>query len=747
MEKREPVWDDIKAFAAIGVVLSHVCAPFTHGEITANLIFANLCDTFSRPSVGIFFILSGMFALSKVDDFWASPDKTRFIGRYYLRQFVRVIIPAACAIIFYQVLIDGKQNALVLDSLQNFIAFFSFNNILSGSSYAIWFIYPWLFYSLWTPVLWVLLRLRSGRIILGSIFVLWLVLAVIVTSFYYYLGLEKAKIVVDFFNGSPTLKHLGYFLGGAYVTKAVNIYQGSARIRKLTLTLFKFSLVVTLTFPYILAAAGVDDSWHSYRDFERIHIVILTYSMLLLIRDFFETHPLNFELPNFPIYLSHVGFIWLLNPGIKYIENVFPIFGIVMEAILVLVCAYCFGRLYNGVAAWIADLLPRFPLLFDSRREAQVKCPRTLSPYLREEVFDPPIQRREAVEYYRTARFRTAVPIPSKVTMSLTNRCNCACRICGTRQNDFEERDVNFWLDLIKATVYPKIQYVLFGGEPTLYPGLQTLWQQAIDHNLDLVTITNGTNLEGPLTEMFLASNLRLTLSLDGFKEEHNQIRGNWSAFDSVMRFLLSAARTPDSFERIAVNCVMQPKNLEYSKYLLDFIDFLRRIGVKDIRLQHLQICDQRRQKATLSLWRTLFGKSETNIPDAQASFAQASFPWPEAVHVARLKEALTELKRRAENLYILPALSDADLSRYYDLLNEDFLDVSSYCLRPFKNPFVLPDGTISLCPLGGFKTPRLKNGDDFWSVWGSERAQAFRTALIEQGQFPICRHCCDNYQ
>jgi MoaA/NifB/PqqE/SkfB family radical SAM enzyme len=733
--RREKKWDDIRILATLGVVLAHVAAPYTHGgEVTLTFVFANFMDTISRPSVGAFFLLSGMFALERVLTFNREKHKISYVGSYYARTFVRTILPSIVAVIVYSVT-AGKQVA----SWPDFTELFSFDSILS-TGYHLWFMYPLTYYLLLAPVTWILLGQPWGRTLINVILCVWVTLAVGVTSVYYYFGAESAKYWVDYFNRFVVLKHVGYFLMGFYLRKATTLLQENPHIRKWVWRAFFGSALITLVLPYMLLYAGINDPFHSLRDFERAHLLILSLGTVLLLAssEYFNL-PSTENLPSltYPVYLSHVFFIQLIPPFFADI----PVVNILIRSCVVIALSYGFARLYNAVGSFISSLVGG-----EGRQSAEnsTSVRRFSSPYsgaTRTDCLDGSQDRREELAYIHRHGLRNDCPIPSKMIMSLTHSCNYTCVMCGLRNSpERPERDVSFWIELIAATNHSGMEYVFFGGEPLLYKDIDKLWDHCTANNVKFSIVSNGSFISD-FRERFLRSKARLVLSVDGLGEAHNVIRGNHQAFDRVCAFIdFVRQASPSALNRITINTVIQPLNLDSSQHLPELVCFFRDRGLK-VRLQHLQMVSRANQVKTAELWRSIFGEAPKMPMIEIPAHLQLH-----AVHLARLKEALFSLERSGRMPEVLPRLSIRDLAHYYDLEDDTPLDAAGFCMVPWKVCFIAPDGSISLCPLIGYETDRLDRGGDFWKAWLSERSRVFRTALIEHESLPICRHCCNYY-
>ena len=121
-----------------------------------------------------------------------------------------------------------------------------------------------------------------------------------------------------------------------------------------------------------------------------------------------------------------------------------------------------------------------------------------------------------------------------------TLRCNLHCRHCGSDckkiagYQDMPKEDFLRVLDNIAAHTDPhKVFVILTGGEPLVRKDLEDCGRAIYEKGFPWGMVTNGLYLTPERLERLLQAGMHTaTVSLDGFKEEHNWMRGHPQSFD-----------------------------------------------------------------------------------------------------------------------------------------------------------------------------------------------------------------------
>lgn len=169
-----------------------------------------------------------------------------------------------------------------------------------------------------------------------------------------------------------------------------------------------------------------------------------------------------------------------------------------------------------------------------------------------------------------------------------TLRCNAACKHCGSDcHRDSAVKDKPY-SDFLKVTESLKNRYnpnktmvVLTGGEPLMRNDLEEFGKELNLQGYPWGMVTNGALLTEDRFRSLVNSGLRsVTVSLDGFEESHNWLRGVASSWEKAINAVKLVVHEPD-FVYDVVTCVNQMNFAELSALK----DFLIETGVKKWRL------------------------------------------------------------------------------------------------------------------------------------------------------------------
>ncbi|MCK9613585.1 MAG: TIGR04133 family radical SAM/SPASM protein [Bacteroidales bacterium] len=185
-----------------------------------------------------------------------------------------------------------------------------------------------------------------------------------------------------------------------------------------------------------------------------------------------------------------------------------------------------------------------------------------------------------------------------------TLRCNINCQHCGS--DCYSEPSVKDmpYQDFLKVTervkeVYDphKVMIVITGGEPLMRKDLEDCGMELYKQGFPWGFVTNGYALTAERFKHLLNSGLRsMTISLDGFQDSHNWLRGNKQSFEKAVNAIKLAVGAGDHIVFDVVTCINQ-KNFnelhELKKLLIE-------LGVKRWRI--FSICPIGRAKENSDL-------------------------------------------------------------------------------------------------------------------------------------------------
>lgn len=169
-----------------------------------------------------------------------------------------------------------------------------------------------------------------------------------------------------------------------------------------------------------------------------------------------------------------------------------------------------------------------------------------------------------------------------------TLRCNLACRHCGSdcradvSVKDMPAKEFLRVVDAITPHVNPnKVMVIISGGEALMRKDLESVGLELYKRGYPWGIVTNGMMLDAKRWNSLLKSGLHaVTVSIDGFEEQHNYIRRNEQSYARAVNAIRLIAATPG----IAYDVVTCANGGNFAS-LPDFKEYLISLGVKEWRL------------------------------------------------------------------------------------------------------------------------------------------------------------------
>ena len=333
----------------------------------------------------------------------------------------------------------------------------------------------------------------------------------------------------------------------------------------------------------------------------------------------------------------------------------------------------------------------------------------------------------------------------------LTPLCNLRCVMCGQRgdkgvlKGAFAAAEAK---DIVPLATYkrlvdevkPKRPVVyLWGGEPFLYPDLFPLVDYMMESGLTVSVNTNGTFLEAKAEEIVRRKWHALFVSLDGFEETNDRIRGEGS-YERVIR----------GFEAINREKERQGSHYPYMGVVttvnnLNYKDLYRLAeAAKDFKLAwHIFNLGTYTNAAIVESQRAFMKeKLDTDI----ACLPAYDTGYNLGIDGRELHAILSRIHAMPTDhpIITVPALEPDKIDIYYGKLETPVRDT---CSVPWSQANIDYNGNVHFCAdyndyvLGNIKEQPL------FEILDGERARRFRRALKESpgGIFPGCVRCYQN--
>ncbi|PKL22988.1 MAG: radical SAM protein [Spirochaetae bacterium HGW-Spirochaetae-3] len=333
----------------------------------------------------------------------------------------------------------------------------------------------------------------------------------------------------------------------------------------------------------------------------------------------------------------------------------------------------------------------------------------------------------------------------------LTPLCNLRCVMCGQRgdkgvlkgsfaANEAEKivplEDYKRLVDQIKdkrPVVY------LWGGEPFMYPDLFPLIDYMMEAGLVVSVNTNGTYLEKFAKEIVERKWHALFVSLDGFEETNDRIRGAGSYKRVVAGFeAINREKERQGSHYPYMGVVTTVNNLNY-KDLYSLAEATRPFKLA----WHIYNLGTYTNDAIVDEQRAFMKRElDTDITCLQG-YATG---YNDDIDGKELYDILSRIHDMDIDhpIITVPALAPDKIDVYYSKLDEP---VRTHCIVPWCQANIDYNGDVHFCadyndyPLGNIREK------PFFEIFNGERAQKFRLALkrSKNGLFPGCVRCYQN--
>ena len=179
------------------------------------------------------------------------------------------------------------------------------------------------------------------------------------------------------------------------------------------------------------------------------------------------------------------------------------------------------------------------------------------------------LRKRIALELFRSVRKDLVQSHDLKVLFwECTLRCNLNCRHCGSDcravadVKDMPAEDFLRAVDTLTPHLNPhQVLVTITGGEALLRKDLEQIGASLHQRGYQWGIVTNGMLLDKSKMESLCRAGINaITLSLDGFEEQHNAIRRNPHSFQNAIRALRAIVSSGISYA--VVTCVT-PDNFD----------------------------------------------------------------------------------------------------------------------------------------------------------------------------------------
>jgi len=339
----------------------------------------------------------------------------------------------------------------------------------------------------------------------------------------------------------------------------------------------------------------------------------------------------------------------------------------------------------------------------------------------RREVYNPDTGRNES-KYPIVVDEKTGEMASKPLILGIesTTKCNLRCTMCAFHSSFRENREPGTHIpwELVEKTAEfmeeAELVPLCGGGEPLLNPDLDRMIKLAGEKNAQTVITSNGQLLTKEMSKMIITSGLTyLEVSVDGINY-FEKIRGfPFSVLKKNLRGLMDLKKEMGSKTPIVdlAFTAMRDNLPELSAV----VEFAAETGIRELRLQPLQVCFHQLLPQNIYLQRE------------------------------RTIKYISRAKKRAEEMGIKLCVRRLALfgedDRYGDDPRSNYFFKKYHCLEPFNSILVKTDGKISVCCAGLEVGPGL--GDNsLQDIWNCQDYRDLRRELISGNFRRECREC-----
>jgi MoaA/NifB/PqqE/SkfB family radical SAM enzyme len=311
--------------------------------------------------------------------------------------------------------------------------------------------------------------------------------------------------------------------------------------------------------------------------------------------------------------------------------------------------------------------------------------------------------------YWLSRRWGWPRPWPMNLTLSLTYRCNSRCATCNVWRREAEELTLAEWDRVLRSLGRAPYWVTVSGGEPLLREDAVEIIRLACEYCRPAILNipTNGLLPErivhsvGEVTAACPRTRVVVNLSLDGWGEDHDHIRG-----------------VPGNFERV-METYRRLRALEAPNLTLGIHTVVSRFNAQAVPALHTRV----REELAPDSYVTEIAEERVELGTVGADIA----PTPD------MYEETIEQVMALQSRYPPSGLGGAAWAfrrRYYRLVQRWLRERRQVvpCYAGWASAQISPEGNVWFCCIQAIPVGNLREvGYDFRRVWRGERAWALR--------------------
>lgn len=338
-----------------------------------------------------------------------------------------------------------------------------------------------------------------------------------------------------------------------------------------------------------------------------------------------------------------------------------------------------------------------------------------------------------ALPSYNNKLGRALMPI--RYFFELTYLCNLNCPYCYVgeerKKNELSRQE---WFNIIEQI--PFYSFVtLVGGEPLLRKDFIQILEKTAKKTFGKINVvTNGILINDEIIDAFIRTKMMLlSVSLDGYGENHDKNRGKEGIFNQVISNLEKLNSQRKNRPLIDIKTIVLENNLDDLPKLYKLCD--------EMNFNFLSIAFLRNNNLKQnSILREQFGEE----------FYAQKYPLQKYFDMEHFKEIYKELESLSKNskvkIRFAPKFEDnknpiGKIEEFFNKEDKSVQEIYEPCLYPFSNIMINPQGDVYPClslKVGNIRDNSLKD------VFNMTKYCCFRKNLKASKVFEACQMCCE---
>ncbi len=340
---------------------------------------------------------------------------------------------------------------------------------------------------------------------------------------------------------------------------------------------------------------------------------------------------------------------------------------------------------------------------------------------------------------------------PLSVTLLVSYRCNLRCKMCFyyneveknktcrlIEERSAEELTLPEIKDLIDQCSKMKVKvFTIHGGEPLLYPNIFEVSKYARDRGMLVNFVTNGALIDKAMAIKIVAAGINhITLSIDGPKLIHDEVRSVPGTFDKVMegiKILKDMEASGEIIPSLSVSTYISAIN---QKKLNQTLRIVQKAGIKDWGVGLITHNSDKLSEETRNVLGLGCDNGQGNLEGLKDEVKNIN------IDILNTQRRACEVINNGEDfgLDIIFPSKDAINNYYNPCWNEN-----SKCSYPWSRTVISPYGEVFSCVNLSMVNCKLGNikENSLSEIWNGEPYKLLRKYLKRDKLFPICSKCC----